>query len=157
MLTPAPSDVGFSGNIPSEDKQPTIVPFPIVGIGASAGGLEPIRQLLAALPGDTGMAFVFIQHLDPGHKSQLASILSTATSMSVSEVVDGMAIESNHVYVIPPNTTLQLDEGALRLSPRPSPGMPHLAIDDFFQSLAAEQGRLSIGVVLSGTGSDGSQ
>jgi two-component system, chemotaxis family, CheB/CheR fusion protein len=157
MSTSAPSDVGFSSDVSSEDKRPTIAPFPVVGIGASAGGLEPIRQLLAALPGDTGMGFVFIQHLDPSHKSHLASILATATSMSVSEVVDGMVIESNHVYVIPPKATLRLHEGALYLSSRPAPGMPHLAIDDFFQSLAAEQGRLSIGVVLSGTGSDGSQ
>jgi len=151
------SDLSAEVGSPSEDKEPKAAPFPIVGVGASAGGLEPFLQLLGALPSDTGMAYVLVQHLDPNHKSQLASILARATPLSVEEVVDGMPIEPDHVYVIPPNTTLRVAERALHLTPREPHGGPHLTIDDFFRSLAAEQGRLSIGVVLSGTGSDGAE
>lgn len=92
--------------IPFEDQQPQVAPFPIVGIGASAGGLDAFAKLLENLPGDTGMAFVLIQHLDPIHKSELSSLLSASTSMRVQQVTDGMRIEPNHIYVIPPNTML---------------------------------------------------
>ena len=143
--------------VPFENKEPQVAPFPIVGVGASAGGLEAFSRLLEALPVDTGMAFVLIQHLDPAHKSELTSILSKSTSMKVSEVIEGMAVEPNQVYVIPPNTTLQFERRALHLRPRSLNAGPHLTIDHFFQSLANEQSRLSIGVVLSGTGSDGSE
>jgi len=155
LQDPVPADENPGPDVPSEEKQPSIAPFPIVGVGASAGGLEPFSQLLSALPVDTGMAFVLIQHLDPTHKSQLALILARSTRMNVCEVEDGMPLEPNRVYVIPPNTTLRLAEQAFHLSPRPLPVVPHAPIDAFFKSLAAEQGRLSISVVLSGTGSDG--
>ena len=130
-------------------------PFPIVGIGASAGGFEAFRQLLHELSRDTGMAFVLVQHLDPGHESMLTKLLSRATQMPVTEVKDGMGIEPNHVYVIPPNTTMEILDGVLRLRARDDPAARHLPVDSFFHSLAAEQGSRAIGVILSGTASDG--
>src|SRR5262245_9526369 len=90
-------------------------PFPVVGIGAAAGGLEAFRQLLEHLPIDTGMAFVLVQHLDPAHESILTELLSKATSMSVSEVVEGMAVDPDHVYVIPRNTNMAIEHSFLRL------------------------------------------
>jgi two-component system CheB/CheR fusion protein len=128
--------------------------FPIVGVGASAGGLEAFTQLLTHLPGDTGMAFVLVQHLDPTHPSQLASLLAKATSMPVLEIKDGMNIKRNHVYVIPPNKNLDLAGGKLTLTPR---GKTRIAnsVDHFFCSLAREHENCAIGVILSGTGSDG--
>ena len=128
--------------------------FPIVGIGASAGGLEAVTQLLRALPADTGMAFVLVQHLDPDHISQLPELLAGVTPMQVGTVVDGMPIQPNHVYVIPPNATMILEDGTLRLAPRKR-GL-HLPIDAFFESLARVQGSKAIGIVLSGNASDGS-
>jgi len=101
------------------------------------------------------MAFVLIQHLEPNHESALSSLLSKATSMPVIEVSDGIAVEPNHVYVIPPNTDMTIRAGSLRLAPRSNvPGMQH-PIDDFSSALAEEQGHAAIGVVLSSTGSDG--
>jgi len=129
-------------------------PFPVVGIGASAGGLEAFIQLLSALPTNTGAAFVFIQHLDPEHESQLADILAPSTNMPVLTVYDGITVKPNHVYVIPPNTTLELHDGSLRLGRR-EPGL-HLPIDIFFRSLAQIQGSRAIAIVLSGNASDGS-
>ncbi|MCY7284530.1 MAG: hypothetical protein LH679_14080, partial [Cyanobacteria bacterium CAN_BIN43] len=96
----------------------TDAPFPIVAIAASAGGLEAFTQLISNLPTDTGMAFVLIQHLDPTHKSLLTEILGRTTEMPVSEVVEGMVVEPNQVYIIPPNTKMLLSEGRLHLSPR---------------------------------------
>ncbi len=129
-------------------------PFPVVGIGASAGGLEAFTQLLSHLPENTGMAFVLVQHLDPDHPSQLTHLLSRATTMPVCEVKDGMAIEPGRVYVIPPNSNMNLSQGKLKLTPRDSSRVPH-PVDYFFCSLAKEQQSGAIGVVLSGTGSDG--
>jgi len=129
--------------------------FPIVGIGGSAGGLEAFTKLLQALPNDTHMAFVIVQHLDPHHTSHLPEILTKATSMPVRNVEDGMAIQPDEVYVIPPNATMILEDGVLRLAPRTS-GL-HLPVDAFFRSLARVQGGRAIGVILSGNASDGSQ
>ena len=129
-------------------------PFPIVGIGASAGGLEAFKELLSVLPADPGMAFVLVQHLDPQHESQLAEILAVFSKIPVVTVEDGVRIEPNHVFVIPPNTSMELEDGLLRLSRR-EPGL-HLPIDIFFRSLAQVQGSRAIGVVLSGNASDGS-
>ena len=139
-----------------EDRRPNAATFPIVGIGASAGGLEAFTDLLAALPANTGMAFVLVQHLDPDHPSLLTTLLARTTAMVVEEIQDGVRIQPNHVYVIPPNTSLTLVEGSLRLAPR-SGRSPHLPIDDFFFSLADEQQRLAIAVILSGTASDGAE
>lgn len=129
-------------------------PFPVVGIGASAGGLEAFVQLISALPPNTGMAFVLVQHLDPSHESMLPELLSPHTEMPVVSVHDGLPVEPNHVYVIPPNTSMELQDGTLKLVAR-EPGL-HLPIDIFFRSLALVQGSRSIGVVLSGNASDGS-
>ncbi len=123
-------------------------------LGASAGGLNPTTRLLAGIPPDTGMAFVVIEHLDPAHKSQLPEILGRATSMPVHEAAGGVLLEADHVYVITPNVFLGIDGGRLRLHPRPVI-LPHLPIDFFCLQLAADRGARSIGVILSGTGSDG--
>jgi len=130
--------------------------FPVVGIGASAGGLEAFSQLLMHIPSDTGMAFVLIQHLDPIHKSVLPEILSRVTSMSVIEASDGRAVEANHVYVIPPNTNMAISHGILHLLPRIEEQKRYLPIDYFFRSLAQDRQSRAIGVILSGTASDGS-
>src|SRR5215471_13773965 len=141
-------------------KTPLIQPvlpqtFRVVGIGASAGGLEAFRQLLEHLPTDTGMAFVFVQHLDPMRESILAELLSKATDMPVKEVKHGMRVEPNCVYVIPRNANMSLAQGALRLSPREETRGQHRPIDYFMRSLAEENGARAIGVILSGTASDG--
>ena len=130
--------------------------IPVAGIGASAGGLEVFQLLLANLPANAGLAIVFVSHLDPKHHSMLAGILAQATAMPVSEAADGMPVEANHVYVIPANADVSIAHGALRLAPRtPTPGF-HMPIDRFLRSLADECGSAAIGVILSGTGSDGS-
>ncbi len=141
---------------PSNNKSLKIS-FPVVGIGASAGGLEAFSDLLRHLPNETGMAFVCVQHLDPTHVSLLASILSKVTSMPVLEVTQGMPMEPNHVYVIPPNACLSVSANILKLEPRSeSQCEGHKPIDIFFKSIAEAFGNRSIGVVLSGTASDGS-
>lgn len=128
--------------------------FPIVGIGASAGGLEAFSDLLENLAPDAGMAFVLIQHLAPEHHSMLSEILSKKTIMPVTEVKDGMKVEANHVYVIPPNTNMAVLHRKLALMPR-GEAEPHMPVDYFFRSLASDQGSKAIGIVLSGTASDG--
>ena len=129
--------------------------FPIVGIGASAGGLEAFTHLLRALPSDTGMAFVFVQHLDPTHDTVLTDLLSKTTRMPTSQVEDGMPVRPDHVYVIPPNRSLTISDRILRLGSREKTHGRHLPIDTFLASLADDQGARAIGVILSGTGSDG--
>lgn len=131
--------------------------FPVVGIGASARGLEAYTQLLNHLPSDTGMAFVIIQHLAPHQESLLSELLSRATQMPVSQVEDGMAVEQNQVYVIPPNKKMTIAQGVLKLEPRGESRRPFMAVDAFFLSLAEERGNKAIAVVLSGADSDGSQ
>jgi two-component system, chemotaxis family, CheB/CheR fusion protein len=130
------------------------VGFPIVGIGASAGGLEAFILLLKALPPDTGMAFVLVQHLAPSHASALAEILSRSSSMPVMEVREEVGVEANRVYVIPPDRSMIIAAGALQLLPREGRGAHH-PIDQFFRALAKEQRHQAIGVVLSGTANDG--
>jgi two-component system CheB/CheR fusion protein len=127
---------------------------PVAGFGASAGGLEAFRDVLQSIPDDTGIALVFIMHLDPKHASMLTELLSRSTRMPVSQVEDGMQVEANQVYVIPPNTCISIRGGRLVIEPR-APAGPHLPVDHFFRSLAEEQGSKAIGVVLSGTASDG--
>lgn len=131
-------------------------PFPIVGIGASAGGYEAFTDFLAALARDTGMAFVLVQHLDPKHKSKLTELLVHSTKIPVLEAREGLEVEPNHIYVIPENTNMTIQRGCLRLSPRRLHEAPPMPIDLFFRSLASQQQERAIGVVLSGTGSDGS-
>jgi two-component system, chemotaxis family, CheB/CheR fusion protein len=128
--------------------------FPIVGIGASAGGLDPIRKLLETLPIDTGMSFVVIQHLASWQESMLPEILSRSTKMKVLQVTNGMKVEKNQVYVIIPATTMTLKNGYLKLVPK---GVALKPINDFMFSLASELKTQSIGIVLSGTGNDGTE
>lgn len=129
--------------------------FPIVGIGASAGGLKALLSLLGGIPGDTGMAFVVIQHLDPSHESQLPTLLAKGCHLPVVEAVDGCAVQANQVHVITPNTRIAIEHGILRISPRAASPGPHLSIDGFLRSLAIDRPGCAIGVILSGTGSDG--
>src|SRR5579859_7076994 len=130
-------------------------PFTIVGIGASAGGFEAFTDFLLALPKDTGMAFVLIQHLDPKHKSKLTDLLGHNAKIPVTEAAENLEVEADHIYVIPENTTMSIHNGRLRLSPRKPQESPPMPIDHFFRSLAQEQQERAIGIVLSGTGSDG--
>ncbi len=130
--------------------------FPVVGIGASAGGLEAFAQLLNHLRSDTGMAFVFVQHLDPTHRSALAELLARETVMPVVEATDGLVLAPDSVYVIAADKDVTLEGGALRLAARPSSG-PHLPIDLFLGSLAQDRESGAVAVILSGTAADGSQ
>src|SRR2546426_11694717 len=129
--------------------------FPIVGIGASAGGLEAFSELLAHLPVDTTMAFVLVQHLDPKYPSILSEILSRTTRIPVVEVTHGMSVEAGHVYVMPPNTRMTIVKGVLNLAPRSDDRGPHMPIDHFLRSLAEDLKSRAIGVILSGSASDG--
>lgn len=139
----------------NEDGTPPSGLFPIVGIGASAGGLEALTRLLQHLPSDTGMAFAFVQHLSPRHPSMLASLLSRATAMPVTEVQHRTLVRPNCVYVIPPNTLMSIAGPVLELEPRSQERGAPRPIDYFFRSLAVERKTLAIGVVLSGADSDG--
>jgi two-component system, chemotaxis family, CheB/CheR fusion protein len=129
--------------------------LPIVGVGASAGGLEAFTRLLQHLPPDSGMGFVLVQHLDPEHESALTQLLKRATAMPVQEVTNNLRIEANHVYVIPPNTNLGITIGVLKLKPRSRNRGAHHSIDAFFEELAQDQRERAIGVILSGTATDG--
>ena len=143
---------------PPQDASSELV-FPIVAIGASAGGLAAFEAFFSGLPTDTdpGMAFVLVQHLAPDHKSILTDLIQRYTRMPVFEVEDGMAVQPNCVYVIPPNRNMGLLNGRLQLlEPSPLQGR-RLAIDVFFRSLAQDQQERAIAIVLSGTGSDGSR
>jgi len=129
--------------------------FRVVGIGASAGGLEALRNLFRGMPTNTGVAFVLVQHLDPTHESLMADLLTKYTEIPVVQVTDGMRVECNRIHVIPPNTALTIAGGVLHLSePTARRGM-RMPIDQFFISLAEDQQERSIAIVLSGTGTDG--
>ncbi|WP_151445874.1 chemotaxis protein CheB [Lacisediminimonas profundi] len=130
-------------------------PFPIVGIGASAGGLQAIIRLLERLPADSGMAFVVVLHLSPKHESIANEVLQRATRMPVLQVMQPVAIEANHVYVIPPNRYLVMSDGMLRVEPQERPRGQNIAVDIFFRTLADTHLDRAIAVVLSGTGADG--
>ena len=138
-------------------RKQSALPVVVAGIGASAGGLEAFGRLLENLPGDTGMAFVLIQHMDPDHESMLGNLLSSKTPIPVLEVTDGAEPRANHIYVIPPNKRMTLKAGKLRLSERRRDGRPHMPVDEFFIALAESRGSRAIGVVLSGTGNDGTR
>jgi two-component system, chemotaxis family, CheB/CheR fusion protein len=134
--------------------QATDTALRVVGIGASAGGLDAFIDLVSHIPTDTGLAFVLVQHLDPRHDSMLAGILAGATAIPVQEVADGMRIERDQVYVIPPDTQMTVQDDILRLVPR-APKVPHRPLDTFFCSLAEDRKGAAIGVVLSGNDADG--
>jgi len=129
--------------------------FLIVAVGASAGGLEAFIELLKPLPRNPGMAFVLIPHLDPKHKSAMTELMSRATAMEVLQVRDGMRVSPNCVYVIPPNSTMTIQNGVLRLAERERESAPPMPIDTFFRSLAVDCRNNAIGIILSGTATDG--
>jgi PAS domain-containing protein len=131
--------------------------FPIVGIGASAGGLEAFSELLRYLPEKTGMGFVLVQHLDPKHESGLQEILSRTTKIPVTEVTLGMVVQPDQAYVIPANTYLTIKNGVLQLGTRVLTRGQHMPIDGFFRSLAENSGQQAIGVILSRSGLDGTE
>jgi two-component system, chemotaxis family, CheB/CheR fusion protein len=135
-------------------KQHSKESFPIVAIGASAGGLEAMTELLKSLPGDTGMAFIYVQHLSPDHKSMLPDILSKLTGMMVQEIDDMDKIKPNNVFVIPYNKAIKVTDGQIKLIPR-SKGSMTITIDILFSSLAQAQKERVIGIILSGSASDG--
>lgn len=130
--------------------------FCVVGIGASAGGLEATATLLAALPADCGLAIVIVQHLDPTHRSQATEILARRTGLVVETARDGMRVEANHVYTIPSDRDAHFEGERLRLLKQPAKRLVHLPVDRLFRSLGEQFRERAIGVVLSGTGSDGS-
>jgi len=135
----------------------TNTPTHCIGIGASAGGLEALQLLLQNLPTDTGAGFIVVQHLSPDFKSMMVELLGKQSSMEVHNVVDGVMVEPNNIYLIPPKKNMIIAEGKLLLSDKmPDSGL-NLPIDIFFRSLAEDQQHKAIGVILSGTGSDGSR
>lgn len=145
---PAPSSAKPGGSAASQ--------FPIISIGASAGGLEAMARLLDAMPAHTGMAFLLVQHLDPHHDSQMAELLATHTPMRIRESVEGMAINPNEIHVCPPGHFMAIRFGVLHLS-RPAVGdHTRLPIDFLVSSMAEECGPRSVCIILSGTGNDGS-
>ncbi|HWB14657.1 MAG TPA: CheR family methyltransferase [Pirellulales bacterium] len=127
----------------------------IVGVGASAGGFEAFQRLIEHVPADSKLCVVFILHLLPTHKSMLTELLSKMTAMKVAQATDGMKLEAGHVYIIPPDVYLEMNDGRFKLAPRAGDGAAFLPIDRFFVSLAGEAGERAIGVILSGMGSDG--
>jgi len=139
---------------PDRSPPATTATVRIAGIGASAGGLDAFRELISAIPPDTGLAFVLIQHLDPRHHSLLVDILAAATTIPVQEVVDGIRIEPNHIYAIPPDAEMTVQGELLRLLPRVAKS-PHRPLDNFFRSLADDRKSGAIAVVLSGNDADG--
>ncbi|MEO0530907.1 MAG: chemotaxis protein CheB, partial [Planctomycetota bacterium] len=148
-------------NAPTRDALTVPSPpddFFVVGIGASAGGLDPIERLFDNMPADTGMAFVLVQHLSPDFRSLMDELLSRHTTMPIHRVEDGMRVEPNHIYLIPPKKDMVLSQRKLLLRDQDKGGGPvNLPIDIFFRSLAQDVGDRAVAVILSGTGSDGSR
>ncbi len=131
--------------------------FPVVGVGASAGGLESLERLFDALPADTGMAFVVLQHLSPDFKSLMDELLARHSDMPVRVVEHGTVVQPNHVYLLPPRKEMELEGGRLQLTDKNQAGGLTMPIDRFFRSLAREAGVRGVAIVLSGSGSDGSR
>lgn len=142
----AAADDGASRALPS---------FMIAGVGASAGGLEACSQVLEALPAHLGLALIIVQHLAPRHESFLPELLRAHCKMPVVQVTEGVTVEVNHVYVIPPNTHMRIADGKLHLVARPEDRTQHMPVDSFFRSLAEYAQNRAIGIILSGTASDG--
>jgi two-component system, chemotaxis family, CheB/CheR fusion protein len=154
-VSPAPAQQPDRLAEPVSHEQPPRLPFPVVGVGASAGGLEAFSEFLKATPANIGMAFVLIQHLPPERESMIAAILSKLTPLPVHQVEDEMAVEVNHVYVIRPGRTLTIAGGRLHLSEPTEKRGHQRPVDDFFRSLAEEQRERAIAIVMSGMGSNG--
>ena len=130
-------------------------PFPVVGVGASAGGLEAFKRLIRAIPENSGLAYILVQHLEPTHESMLVEILQKVTRIPVQEITNNVLVEPDHVYVIPTNKLLTANDGRLELSPRGPKNEKNMPIDVFFTSLSEVHQGHAIGVVLSGTATDG--
>jgi two-component system CheB/CheR fusion protein len=148
----SPAAVEFPTQNGSEDK-----PLYVVGIGASAGGLEALERFFQHLPHDTGMAFIVVQHLSPDFKSLMGEVLSRWTSLPIRSVEDQMPVSANTIFLMPPRTEMIISDGRLLLTAREKSEELRLPIDQFFRSLARDAGRRSIAIILSGTGSDGSR
>ncbi|MDB6107600.1 MAG: torS [Gammaproteobacteria bacterium] len=140
---------------PADFAERAYLPFPVVGIGASAGGVEALEHFFDGARADSGMAYVVVQHLSPEHQSLMAEILARHTSMPVIQIRDGMIIAANHVYVIAPGFTLTIRQGRLHLGEPVEKRGHRRPVDDFFRSLAEEQKERAIAVILSGTGTNG--
>ncbi len=158
-MKPAPPQRRRSNPVKSTSRQTTLTAdasrFPIVGIGASAGGLEALEQFLAHVPARSGLAFVIVQHLDPTHRGIMPELLQRATGMKVIQVKDRTTVQTDCVYVIPPNKDMSILHGVLHLLTPTAPRGLRLPIDFFLRSLAQDQQEHSVGVILSGMGSDG--
>ncbi|MDT0645723.1 CheR family methyltransferase [Zunongwangia sp. F260] len=131
--------------------------FPVVGVGASAGGLAAFKEFIQAIPKDSGMAYVLVQHLDPNHESLLPELLQKCSELPILEISNDLTVKSDHIYIIPTNKMLMSNDGKLELSPRPQKAgaVKNLPIDLFFKSLAEVHQEHSIGVILTGNGADG--
>ena len=152
----APKSVSVKKTDEDSSALTDIDKYPIVGIGASAGGLEALEEFFKNMPGNTGISFIVIQHLDPTHKSIMPELLQRTTSLEVLQVSDGLKLKPDHVYIMPPNKSMSILNNKLHLfEPVESRGL-RLPIDVFFRSLADDRLENSIGVILSGMGSDGS-
>ncbi len=154
-MTPRKSRPADTGSTETGSQSSVQQSFCIVGIGASAGGLEAFTTFFKAVLPNLGMAYVLVPHLDPQRESAISQILGRATTMPVIQIENGMPIEPDHVYVIPPNCDLALSEARFTITDREQPRSVNAAIDIFFRSLAAERGSNAIGIILSGTASDG--
>ena len=157
-MTTRPLSNAIAAPVASVDGAPTrasALPVPVVGIGASAGGFDPICEFLVAVPPSSGFAYVVVQHLDPLHKGMLPALLQRMTPMKVAEVTDGMAVEADHVYVIPPDRDLGFEDGRFAVLPPSRQRGFRLPIDSVFRALADHGRERSVGIVFSGMGADG--
>src|SRR5262245_19305240 len=144
-----------NGGNGAKEEPPSDPTVPVVGIGASAGGLSALETLLPAIQSDSGLAFVIVQHLDPDHESVLASLLERLATVPVTVITNQTAAEANRIYVIPPNASLTMVDDRLLLSPPVEHRGLRTPIDGFFISLAEARGEKAAGIILSGSGSDG--
>src|SRR3569832_1954280 len=150
LTVSAPDDIAAVGN-----EARASLPFPVDGIGASAGGVQALEAFFDDVAADSGMAYVVVQHLSPDHTSLLHDILSRRARIPVSQIVDGMEVQPNHAYVIAPGYTLTLEAGRLKLGAPVEQRGHRRPVDDFFRTLATEQNEKAIAVILSGTGTNG--
>src|SRR5262249_674301 len=148
----SPLRVGAADEASAAERPTALSPFPIVGIGASAGGLEALEAFLKHVPPKSGMAYVVIQHPDPSHKGAMGGLLPRVSAIPGVEVTDRVKVAPDSVYVIPPNKDMSILHGVLHLLPQTAPRGLTLPIDFFFRSLAEDQQERSIGVILSGMG-----
>ncbi|WP_246457226.1 chemotaxis protein CheB [Azospirillum oryzae] len=157
MNKTTPQENAEVATTPAENGAPPEQACCIVGIGASAGGLEALQRFFDAVPGDSDLAYVVVQHLSPVHKSLMVDLLAKHTEMEVVQATDGVPVQRNTVYLLPPGKHLTIEDGRLRLTAKDAGSGMSLPIDIFLTALARDQGSLAIGLILSGTGSDGTR